>query len=581
MRSTRSAFLTICFLLAPRAALAAPSSINPPALAARIEERLAGRRAPFLSAHGEAILSFYSHRGFAPVWLNEVGFLPQAFALFDVIGQAGAAGLDPADYQLRELTRPLAAAGAPPVPEAFADLDLRLTAAFWGLATDLANGRTAKPGHDNRLTGQPPVDPGALLAAALQGGRVREALLALEPQHPSYVRLKQAAARYRGWAAAGGWPELPAALAAARPGERSPAIPLLRARLAAEGDLPATPPAAGAALDPELFDPALVQALKSFNDRHGLQSGKKAAPRPPKAGERPSLPPDAVGAEALAALNVPAEARQRQLEANLERWRWLPRSLGERYVLVNIPDYRLEMVADGKTVLAMRAIVGKPARSTPSLSTEATSVVVHPTWNIPQKILDQEILPKALADPGYLARHGYEIVQKEGRKPRVRQRPGPGNALGKLKVHLRDTPEIYLHDTPSHGLFARDRRALSHGCVRLEKPLELAALLLGGDEARSHQRIADALTQVDERWLALPRPVPVHLVYFTAWADDAGGVQFRPDLYGRDQPLLAALERPAKPAGERLATGGGKGEAAREERERPAAGASAAGLRPD
>lgn len=465
-----------------------------------------------------ALYAFYAGRGFAPAWSGPEGLSAAARELAVALEEVRGDGLDPKEYATADFYRALAAAGAPQSPEVLAALDLELTRAFEAAGRDLSAGRAKRPGHDVR-TGRPAVDVLARLAEGLSSGRIREALRSLAPADPAYERLSRALVRYRALDAAGGWSPLPAG--EILPGEHSPVVVALRSRLAVEGDLPA----AEGGGDLDLFDPALAQGLTHFQERAGL----------PAKG--------LLDAATRAALDVPAGDRVRQIQANLERWRWLPRDLGERHVLVNLPDYRLEVVQNGETELALRAIIGTPKRSTPSLTAEAVAVVLHPHWNVPQRILDTEILPKAAADPTYLARNGYERIERGGRS-RIRQKPGPGNSLGVVKIHLDNSPEIYLHDTPGRHRFALPQRALSHGCVRVEKPLDLAVALLGGDPVETRKRIDKVLAAKDERWIRLPERIPVHLVYFTAWADEEGTVHFRPDIYKRDRPLFALFEEP-------------------------------------
>jgi L,D-transpeptidase YcbB len=524
---------------APEPALAQPTQPTQlPQPTQPIERLLAAGPPPGSVTDGKALYDFYARRGFLPAWSGPEGLGPAARELLAALEETRLEGLEPEDYGTAALVRPLAAAGSPQSPEALAELDIQLTAAFDAAARDLATGKAKRPGHDIR-TPRPAsahsIDRLELLGEALASGRVREKLRSLAPADPAYRRLTLALARYRDLEARGGWLPLPAGVAL--PGERSPVAAALRARLAAEGDLPA--PLSTPTGDLDLFDPELAAALTRFQERAGLPAkGLLDAPT-------------------RTALDVPAAERVRQILANLERRRWLPRDLGERHVLVNLPDYRLELVSGGQTELAMRAIIGTPARSTPSLSLEAVAVVVNPHWNVPKRIAETEILPKARADRRYLARNGYERVA--GKPTRIRQKPGPGNSLGVLKVHLDNSPEIYLHDTPGRHRFALARRALSHGCIRLEKPLDLALALLGGEPDETRQRVDEILAGGKEKWLRLPERVPVHLVYFTAWADEEGTVHFRPDIYKRDPALFALFEKPAgpaEPAPERLAERG-------------------------
>ena len=297
------------------------------------------------------------------------------------------------------------------------------------------------------------------------------------------------------------------------------------------------------------FDAALAAALARFQAAHGL----------PAKGE--------VADEAtLAALDVPVEGRIRQLELNMERWRWMEGDLGSRYILVNLPDFLLTLVDGGRVVMTMKVIIGKASLKTPVFSDLMTAIVLNPAWHIPDTIAAHEIVPALLRDPGYLRRKGYELRRRDGGAAgvepgtigedqirslgtpgspfRLVQPPGQDNALGHYKFVINDDFDVYLHDTPSTQLFARSERDFSHGCIRLEKPAELASYLLAGDPKWTPEAIAAAVAAGERVTIPLRRPLPVHILYQTAWVDPAGTVQFRDDVYGHDRWLegeLAAL----------------------------------------
>jgi L,D-transpeptidase YcbB len=244
-------------------------------------------------------------------------------------------------------------------------------------------------------------------------------------------------------------------------------------------------------------------------------------------------------------MNVPAAERRRQVELNLERWRWLPESLGEKYIEVNIPAYELEVVEHGVPTLAMRVVVGKPYLPTPAFSDEIERLVLNPAWHVPSSIVASEILPAIEKDPGYLDKENMEIVGGSGRTLQVRQRPGPGNSLGQVKFDLPNRWNVYLHDTPADRLFARVTRSLSHGCIRLERPLDLATLLLAGEKGWSRERIEEAIARGATLAVPLAQPVPVHIVYWTAWVGRDGELRFRDDPYRVDAKLAQALRSAA------------------------------------
>lgn len=296
-------------------------------------------------------------------------------------------------------------------------------------------------------------------------------------------------------------------------GKSGPAVANLRARLAAEGFVPQAEPA-----DPTTFDPELTGLLTAWQAAHGLE------------------PDGLVGAATLAALNVTAAERTRQIEANIARAGWLPADLPPRRIEVDIPAAEAVLFEAGAPVMTMRVVVGDGKHQTPMLASALDSVVFNPPWKVPTSIAKAELLPKEVREPGYLAANDFEV--KDGR---LEQKPGPGNALGQVKFDLKSPFGVYLHDTPGKGAFARWRRTLSHGCVRLEKPRELAALLLadqGFDAATVEAEIAAGET----RSIPLTTPLPLYVVYRTVVPDGAGGVAFRPDVYGWDAELAAWLE---------------------------------------
>jgi murein L,D-transpeptidase YcbB/YkuD len=481
------------------------------------------RAAPDLSC-------FYDRHGYAPAWIGDKGVKPDADELIAALADAPADGLDPERYRLADLRQRLAQTRATPTPGDLAELDLRLTDAFLRLAADLRNGavnpQLIDPDCEIDI---PEVDLSATLEKALAAGRVRPALAELAPVHAGYRALKAALAQMRSLAARGGWPAVPDG-PPLRPGDRGERVAALRARLEASGEL-APSPTPAAAEPRDLFDSPLQAALIKFQDTHGLDADGR------------------VGKGTVAALDVPVEQRIRQIEINLDRWRWLPHDLGERYIMVNIAGFTFDLVEGGRSALAMRVVAGKPTNRTPMFTGRMTNIVLNPYWNVPPSIAKKEVLPHMERDPGYLEREGLEVTHN-GSGLEVRQKPGPKNALGRVKFLFPNRFDVYLHDTPSRSLFSRTVRSFSHGCIRIEKPIELAEYLLKEDPAWTPKRIAAVIAKGKEAWVNIPHPIPVHLVYWTAWVDDAGTLQLRDDIYGRDKPLMDVLstDKPAQPA---------------------------------
>lgn len=457
---------------------------------------------------------FYDRRGFAPAWIGDAGPRGDAGELLAAIAEAPSDGLDPEDYHLADLRQRLDQVQGRPSPADLAELDLGLTDSFLRLAADLAHGRVnPELIYSDCALDVPEVDLAGVLENALAAGTVGKSLAGLAPAHAGYRALKQALALYRTM----NWPAVPAG-PPLRPGDKNERVAALRTRLEASGELAPPDPAAPSG-EPDLFDAPLAAALRAFQERQGLDAD------------------GSVGPATLEALNVSAAERVRQIEINLDRWRWLPRELGERYVMVNVAGFALDVVESGKSVLSMRIVAGKPSSRTPMFTGTMSHIVLNPYWNVPPGILKNEIEPKMKSDPGYAARENLEVLP--GGK--VRQKPGPNNALGKIKFLFPNRFNVYLHDTPAQALFSRSVRTFSHGCIRIEKPLDLAEYLLRDDPAWTRKKIESLLGDGRERWIVVPRPLPVHLVYWTAWVDGDSVLQFRKDVYGRDRPLLELL----------------------------------------
>jgi murein L,D-transpeptidase YcbB/YkuD len=434
---------------------------------------------PELTADGEpfrasaALPCFYERRAFSPAWSGGSGLLPHAYELTAALAAAGEHGLRTEDYPTSEIRRRIALLprSVLPPPEDLAELDLLLTHAFLAYGAHLRDGRVnPRAVQGDCALQRTEEDLAAVLEGALSAGRVRQALEALAPPHPGYQALRQELANLR--------------------------------EAAARGDEPAA------------LDPSRVEEVQAFQLRHGLE------------------PDGVVGPATLRALNVPAADRVRQIELNLERWRWLPRDPGGRHVMVNVAGFELAAVEDGRTALSMRIIVGKTYQRTPLFTSAMTQVVLNPSWHVPASITSKEIVPRLKRDPGYLARQGF--YWSNGR---LIQRPGPQNALGRIKFLFPNRFNVYLHDTPSRSLFERTVRTFSHGCMRVEKPLELARWVLGW----TPETLEAALATRRERSIPLPVPLPVHVAYWTAWVDGEGVLQLREDVYGRDEALRKAL----------------------------------------
>ncbi len=418
-----------------------------------------------------------------------------------------------------------------------ARFDVMVTHALLALGRDVAIGRTRPSAVEPRWKAQRAAPPLVdLLDRAMAERTLDRWLERVQPMHPEYARLQHA---WHALEAQGidDWPAIPTVVI--KPGQRHGTVARLRARFHASGEL-----SRGTVADPQRYDPALQHVVRAFQEHHGLR------------------PTGLVDSATVTAINVPLRERRQQVAVNLERWRWLPDDLGARHLRVNIPKFYLHAYENGRSVLDIRVVVGKAGDETPIFSAPMTHVVFSPYWNIPESIAAGETLPAMARDPDFLARNNIEVVRTSEREPvpidpdevdwsdqdalksvAFRQRPGATNALGFVKFMLPNPFNVYLHDTPADGLFARTGRSLSHGCVRLEDPVGFASYVLREQHDWTPPAIEEAMHSGNERHVKLISRIPVHILYFTAWADEQAGLHFRNDVYGLDSRQAAVMER--------------------------------------
>ena len=481
------------------------------------------------------IQGFYQGRVFQPLWVSEQGLNPHGEMLLAAFERAGEHALDPQDYapdRLRDL------AGAARDTAALAELEVAISNTFVIYANHLTAGRV-KPNEVNRSLNLFPKapDPSVVLEYVESSEDFATAIDGLSPNTPNYARLKTALADYRAKEAAGGFTPVPEG-ETLKPGMTDARLDTLRQRLA-EQDLFSPGSHSGT-----VYDGALVEAVKLFQERHGLEVD------------------GIIGKATLAEINVPISTRIGQMELNMERRRWMPDDLGPRYVFVNLADQNLKVVEDDKTVHTTRVVVGKPFHATPVFSDEMTYAEVNPYWTVPYSIATTEYLPMLQRDPGAL--QGKNIRVFSGNREidpwsvawssysrasfpfTLRQDPGEGNALGRIKFMFPNKFNIYIHDTPSKSLFSRAQRSFSHGCIRAEAPFDLGEALLGPD-GWTKAKLETVRDSGERRVIKLSKPLPVHLTYLTAWVNKDGSVHFRSDIYERDKVLAKAIAqlRPA------------------------------------
>jgi murein L,D-transpeptidase YcbB/YkuD len=507
-----------------------------------------------------------------PTWLAEGRVTPMAEEALALLADAASHGLNSADYGLAPLQTALAAArSAPGAPAQAAAFEVALSAAFQRYLQHLHGGRV-DPRTVHHLFQPPqrdPFDVAAVLTAARLAGRLAPAVDAAVPALPIYAALRQALAQYRSWGDDPAWqaplPPLPAATRRGgapqlEPGVAWAGLPLLAQRLQRLGDLPPGDLPSAASVPPLVYgtaasaaqktpDDPLLQAVRRFQRRHGLADD------------------GVIGRATLSALNRSPAQRARQLALSLERLRWTPLLQGPRMVVINVPEYVLRAyeVHEGRIAvqLSMRVVVGRAQSArTPLFSELMRSIEFSPYWNVPRSIARGELVPRLRRDPGHFQAAGYEFVSAGGQvdtqlsaarldqvlagQARIRQRPGPQNALGDIKFVFPNDDAIFLHHTPAVNLFGRDRRDFSHGCIRVEEPVALASFVLARQPGWDEARIRQAMRSGESNTLKLAEPLPVLIAYGTAIVTQ-GELRFFEDVYGHDALLDSALRQQRLP----------------------------------
>ena len=514
----------------------------------RIQNLIAGGKLDTLrwgnfSDYQRWLKEFYEPTGYAPAWIEGARPSPQALSMIQLFKDVWKKGLQPEDYDASRWDARIQS-----LERSDADLaafDVSLTVCTMRYISDLRIGRI-NPRHFQFALDveQKKYDLARFLRGqVLSTSDPSAALRGIEPPFAGYRRTEQALERYVRLASTDDGEKLPVPAKPINPHETYAGVPRLTRFLRVVGDLP---PDAVVAEDAQLYDGALVDALKRFQRRHGLDDDGR------------------LGVGTVTQLNVPLSERVRQLQLTLERWRWLPSEFNAPPIIVNIPDFRLRALDENsKVALEMRVVVGKAMRTeTPVFSRDMTYAVLRPYWNVPPSILRGEIVPAIQRNRNYVASKNYEVTTNDGKivtsgeisddvlaqlkagKLAVRQKPGPTNALGLVKLMFPNEYNVYLHSTPSQQLFSRSRRDFSHGCIRVEKPAELTAWVLRHNPDWSVERVQDAMQKgSDNVTVRLAQSVPVFIVYGTATTYENGEVHFYDDIYGHDAALAEALAK--------------------------------------
>jgi murein L,D-transpeptidase YcbB/YkuD len=540
MKRLSALLLLACFALTGAGA-ATPAVADP--VADVIHERIDFvRETGQLTLDGSTVVSrlglnqLYAGLGFRPLW-REPGRVEE---LLELVRESADDGLNPSDYHLGALESLWREVRIRPTPENLADLDVLASDAYMLLLYHLYFGKvdpmSLEPTWNfstREVTGEQATD---YVIRAITGGRLKEAAAAVRPAHWMYDHGRRALRAYRQIEAQGGWPQVPDG-PTLKPGMTDPRVAALRRRLAVTGDLMDQP------LDGEFYDEALEAAVRSFQERHLLTAD------------------GAVGRGTLRELNVPVGDRIRQIRVNLERARHILHEIGdEPMIAVDIAGFEVRWIEGRRVTWSSRVVVGQPMRQTPTFKAQVEYIVLNPTWTVPPGILQKDVFPGIRRDPRYLEKKGLEVFDRNGRRVDpgsidwsrytarnfpyfLRQASGDDNALGRVKIMFPNPHLVYLHDTPARSLFEKDDRTFSSGCIRVEKPFELAERLLAGT-AWTREAMDAAVATGETRTVRLPKAVPVLLIYWTVDEDLQGRIVFKRDPYDRDPPLAAALDQP-------------------------------------
>ena len=467
------------------------------------------------AAERKAIVHFYAAHKYAPLWIRDGALTARAKIVIGHLQHAGTEGLMPSDY-------PVPPFGTLGSAEQLAKGDIGLTYSLLTFVRHLATGRIAPRRVFAQVEyGSHTPDPDVILKTVFAARDVSAAIESYDPPDAGFRALKRKLAMLRSQPDNGNANRIPGGRLI-HPGQRDARIPAIRARLGVRSRRP----------NDTTYDRRLANVIRRVQQNAGLRAD------------------GVIGNNTLAKINGPSHAKVIDtVEANMERWRWLPRNLGDTYVMVNVPDFSLKLVHDDKTIWSTKIVAGKPQTPTPLLSASMNEVIVNPSWYVPQSIIHNELLPRYETDPNIFDRLGLEVKKGPDGHINVVQPPGAANALGRIKFNFNNKFLVYLHDTPERQLFRYSRRAFSHGCMRVQDPTKFGELILSlsmdGRSTPNARQIRSMFGQEEHDFRLLKRP-KVHVTYQTAFVDENGKLQIRNDIYGFDARIHAILTSPER-----------------------------------
>ncbi len=469
---------------------------------------------PAFNKYKKDITKFYSDRGYSHAWFDNRGVIEQSDNLYYRVKESKVESVEdslPYESRFDELMN------RPNRKRNREELELMLTSQYFKMANDIWNGLSDKEVKQlGWFIPRKKFSYTAVLDSMLQGPE--DQFLEKEPLNAQYEALRSQLKKYKELDSSVKFTPIAAPKKALKPGDSSQIISLIRTRLVQLGDLQNDN-------HQSIYDTELEQAVNRFQRRHGIKDD------------------GIIGKSLIDELNVPVSKRLRTLMVNMERSRWVPMNYSgsQNYILVNIPEYKLHVVENGREIWSSNVVVGEEENKTVIFRGVLEHVVFSPHWNIPESIVLEEILPEIEKDPSYLEKQDLEITGERNGVPVIRQKPGKENSLGLVKFMFPNTHNIYLHDSPAKELFNRTDRAFSHGCVRVSEPVKLASYVLRDQPEWTDQRIDEAMHSGEEKWIKLKTRIPVFITYFTAWVDPAGTLHFRKDIYDNDERLASMI----------------------------------------